>query len=472
MTDSLTTSDLITRALPTELITKTFEYCVFNEWPRSLALNRLRQVCKAWATVVDSTPSLWGAISSEEPRSVYLRSLIKSQASPLRVKYFYADHYEKKPSLTPSFFSTACDNAHRWSSFSFTIRGTSYSYLEDSFRQLNTLAVPVLKELNVGVLAEGFRWDAVEDLFGGVAPRLRYLSLSGVYIPWNSGLLRNLRTLSLFYRQVQRGPSTHDITLVLANAPTLVDIYLHYNSSGYGSIPSDLTPLNLPSLETLHFVLDWPTLTHLTKRIRIPNCLRFVCGSYDMRPITQSIFSSNTDHIAPIIQRGISSSTWQRMNISADGTRFEYEARIDQDDRDSTIVKIELRDPAQEEGQKPESMRWIVDNISWDSARPLPLSLAISLLGVVPFNSDILYPMMSKLSDQVQSHGLTLFGSSGIPASLLSYLSEPYESVGVSRWWFPNLCELKNHLYGGSSRSWSDRTSARQSHDDRSWRHP
>lgn len=443
MTGSSTrTTDPVASTIPTELVAKIFEHAVLDCWPRSLALSKLRQVCKAWAAFIDATPPLWAAISSREPQRVYPQSLKRSRASPLHVAYLDVDSYHEDPSPEPSFFSTACDHACRWSSFSFTITDITKYELSDMFRRLHTLAIPMVEKLNVDVFLEDYPWSTVEDLFGGTAPRLRYLTLSGVRIPWDSGLLRNLRALDLSYIDVD-GPSAHHIAHILANCSTLVELNLQYTSTDYGSVPSDLAPLPLPFMESVHLTLDWPALTHLLKRIRIPNCLRFVCNSEDTQLRTTPVFSTETDHLAPIIRHGISSSTWQDINITVDGIHVAYETRANKGDTQSSLVDIMLWNPIiGMDGQESESSKWTVDNIAMNLANSIPISLTLSHMVLAPFNSNAMNPMMSKLSAKVEELSLALCEPSGISEPLLAYLSEPYKSTEVFHWWFPNLREL------------------------------
>lgn len=75
-----------------------------------------------------------------------------------------------------------------------------------------------------------------------------------------------------------------------------------------------------------------------------------------------------------------------------------------------------------------------------DSPASPPLSLTISELSANAFDPTALLPTLSKISDKVESLTLVIVDSYGLPESLLSYLSKPYQTAtGELGWRFPNL---------------------------------
>lgn len=280
------------------------------------------------------------------------------------------------------------------------------------------------------------------DLFGGSASRVQDLDLTGVAIPWDSGLLRNLRTLALYY-PLSGGPSIPETSHILTNCPHLTKLCLDYACNTPASIPDVSTPLQLTSLKAVRLNLDYTSLSHLVRRIRIPNCRHFACSNKDTKVEGAPVFSSETEHMSRVIRRAVRSSGWQQLNIEFDGSRFTYDARAEPNSPKLRRLWIELWGQTYGLRQEPVSVQWILDNMLLDDPASPPLSLIVTQDREYPINPSTLLPILSRLSDKVESLTLSIGGKDGIPEPLLSYLSKPYEIVpGEFRWHFPNLRKL------------------------------
>lgn len=326
--------------LPPEVLIHILELCVFGSWQRHFLLEPLRRVCAAWTSLIDTTPSFWSFVSSLDPEEFYLRSLARSKDHPLQIVY-----YDAGRTRHPSFFSAACENACRWSSFTFTVLeyGT-VSDCADMFKTLEGLTVPWLQKIEM----EAHHWHQVTDILGGKAPLLRSLSLGGVRIPWESGLLRNLQVLSLSYPS-GNCPSARDTLHILTNCPTLVDLRLAYPRSSASAITDHTSQrVQLTSLTSIRLNLDHRTLGYLLKRLEAPNCSRFFCDTEATHAQGVLIFSLQTEHISPVIIRCVQSSRWQQLDIDSAGSQFEYGARSEPGDSNTYLLRIKMKDKTSE----------------------------------------------------------------------------------------------------------------------------
>lgn len=77
---------LVVSTLPIEVLAGVFEWAVCDEvQKRYMALQRLRLVCFAWKTAIDTTPALWSVLSSRQSARILDIALERSSNHPLSI---------------------------------------------------------------------------------------------------------------------------------------------------------------------------------------------------------------------------------------------------------------------------------------------------------------------------------------------------------------------------------------------------
>lgn len=153
---------------------------------------RFSHVCHRWRIVALNNPALWSHITFHQPAWV-MEMLKRSKAYPLTVE-ITPSYY--KPSVIPAVDATL-QQLDRIRRLRFT--AASDSIMEN---HLGSMKVPVTNlqslDLTIGGQTSG-SYFLPNDLFDGVAPHLRSLSLTGCAIDWRSSLLRNLTVLRISF---------------------------------------------------------------------------------------------------------------------------------------------------------------------------------------------------------------------------------------------------------------------------------
>ncbi|KAG8915334.1 hypothetical protein FRC01_003697 [Tulasnella sp. 417] len=201
--------------LPIEL----FIRIIFLSFDTSVPVNRiirtekLRLVNKAWQAAIDSTPLFWSCIPNPV-RSIpdaISRWIRKSGEVPLDVNFteFGGNIGEFMQFLIP--------HRHRWRKLSIT--GTQ----GDSISQYINKPAPILEELIIS--SAPLSPDTIA--FGGIAPFLSSVELSGVMMPEDTQFLRNLNCLQLTRIKYPPGTSPiHKLCDILNACPGLEKLKL------------------------------------------------------------------------------------------------------------------------------------------------------------------------------------------------------------------------------------------------------
>ncbi|KIJ10885.1 hypothetical protein PAXINDRAFT_138199 [Paxillus involutus ATCC 200175] len=259
-------------------------------------------VCRRWRSVAFSTPSLWTYIAvSPEARPPYRHvSILLERSKSLPIDIFIdcepdedsVSKDEDRPSEADvkSLFALLIPHVHRWRSMH--VEASSYKHVYAFLTAVSDPSVALASQLRTLRL---YHCDDEEEfasfakhftLFGGSAPSLKWLALSGVHVDWSQGWLAsasNLVTLELAYHTEDVRPSWTAFTTILRGAPALETLIL-YLSGPSGDLAQwviepnpahtggDLNaPIQLLKLTDLDLALHSPTYASgLLRKLYIP----------------------------------------------------------------------------------------------------------------------------------------------------------------------------------------------------------
>lgn len=132
------------------------------------------------------------------------------------------------------------------------------------------------------------------DLFRGEPTRLHSLRLSGLSIPWRTGMLSGLRCLEI--RKATQGPQLSDLIAALGASPRLESLKLAELGDVGGS---EAAVVLLPALQTLHLAgLSATSASAILSHITAPCSYSFLLNCVVHGPLPPSLFHS----IAPFFQ--------------------------------------------------------------------------------------------------------------------------------------------------------------------------
>lgn len=415
--------------IPPELLLDIILYFSPKLGTRTRELATLSGVCRAWASLINTSPSLWTSISSSEPRKVYQRSLEQSKGRPIH--FFFDNSDAEDNDLTP-FMAAACNQARRWKSVSFLISEAPAIGTMVALRRLRRLTVPLLEEVEIDAMNDFT--DAI-SIFNGGTPSLKLLSLTGFQIPWDTGLVSNLQTLRLFY-WYDEGPSPWHTVEMLASCPGLVQLTLRYWSANHLSTPDEDTPILLPALESITLDLDTPTLVHVLRRVRIPNCTHYDVSPGWLQEDDTLLFEPEMEHLGPMFKKLTQSCVTQEIRINFSNTYFEYLGA----DEERTILHTIFTCPEWESLNGEEAADRFLQYIPLDLGSPLKLRMEKQVpeeINVGAFDAVVL--LFSERVEVLQFNAQEIH----VPDSFIEYLAVPYPAEGgVVRWPFPNLRSL------------------------------
>ncbi|KAG8988198.1 hypothetical protein FRB94_003218 [Tulasnella sp. JGI-2019a] len=292
-------------SLPNELLIEIFALVHALDYPHlgNLCLIRLGLVSTDWGRIVFETPSLWGHISTIHPVEQNRTAIRLSKGYPVRVAYYH-DYMGSGGSET-AFIRFASQEAHRWQMAHFHVGDYTLPLLHD----FAALSVPRLEELLIdcSTVPEELLQGVSINIFGGVADRLRHVTLCDPPVPWSSRLLSRLETLSISSRDAHFAPTTSEITAILRQCPDLRAFSL-FELGGdeihvSGAAPSEAETVHLPALTS--FVLQLrnaEVFNRIISSIRIPACTEFDLECFYS---TGNPFSSGARHFTSALSSAI-----------------------------------------------------------------------------------------------------------------------------------------------------------------------
>lgn len=208
-------------------------------------------VCRTWSNIINGNPStFWTTLSAEDPRSQRTRLLRKSGQMPVTIVIgsYYGGSRSSKGFMK---YITSKSLSFR----ELVVREYKKRRMEDVFARCLATRAPHLRSLDLevdgGWVLEGGDPNSQQlRMFSGIAPKLRSVRLSGVSIPWNSVILRDLLSFSLEYSDSgARGtPSLDQVLEVLQSCPALQFLTLREMNFGRSNRTAALRPLSLDQL--------------------------------------------------------------------------------------------------------------------------------------------------------------------------------------------------------------------------------
>ncbi|TBU38636.1 hypothetical protein BD309DRAFT_930352 [Dichomitus squalens] len=172
----------------------------------------LRRVCRHWRELADKyCPALWQTIDITRKREWMELCLANSKEMGLHLQFpaEYPEGERRNSGGQPRFEpgpeeSVVLPLTHAQRIQSVWVSGEKAIEQLGKLRDLFTMPLPRLEELRVTMRAESIVFDGpvlteILDIDSRRLPALRMLVLDGVYIPWSSGILRNLRALKIVY---------------------------------------------------------------------------------------------------------------------------------------------------------------------------------------------------------------------------------------------------------------------------------
>ncbi|KAG8998387.1 hypothetical protein FRB94_009854 [Tulasnella sp. JGI-2019a] len=289
---------------------------------------------------------------------------------------------------------------------------------------------PLLEELQViGIGRAGF--EKMPNVSHRVAPCLRHIELTDIYVPWESGLLSHLHTLVITGHSFN-GPTTFRLARIMRDCQLLIELRIGCFSTpdGAGETgPIGAQSIELLAMKTLYLELDPIALNSTLQAIRIPACTRFHIPS----PIpTGNVFSGVTNHLIPVLSPMLLSVDFIDIRLSTN--QLAYEACYGNRNSQSSF-SVSLNSLWSEQDASPLStLMWMLGHIH-PSSLPIPVKPSIDTqslpLGEL-FTTLRPYPITT-LSVRDDGHQ---------NEDILQWLTQSTKSHGVSYWHLSRLREL------------------------------
>lgn len=301
--------------VPTEILLDVFTYVLGDNLSARPQLRNLAQVCSRWSSIVLTSPQFWVEMDYSKPEREWSTTLRLSGQGPLHVNYSSKASFDillggsrlnvsqvSRLAEMERFRQAICRNITRWRRAIIHITATATSvpgHTGSMAEMLESCSAPILEELRLHVVYRG-SWNPLQaqsmllDLFHGVAPRLRSLSLNQLALKdWQSPIMMNLTSLSLEncafpptskdLISALRGSSKRLTQLTIANlqwpehysspvtttgAPIILERLTHFTLRQRGTyLVSVLERIVMPEwtevvLELQHWQGSSPTLVH------------------------------------------------------------------------------------------------------------------------------------------------------------------------------------------------------------------
>ncbi|KAG8939181.1 hypothetical protein FRC04_006843 [Tulasnella sp. 424] len=214
---------------------------------------KLLLVCRTWSNIIYGNPStFWTTLSVGDPLSQRTRLYHKAGLT-----------------LATIFVNGRRDGGYEAAQLMKYVKSNNISFrelvgckldngdAEEIFEDRLTAPAPHLRSLDLEVVGGVWVLDGGDNpdsehlrLFSGVAPELTSVRLSGVSIPWNSAILRGLRSFSLEYRhwRTRAMPSLEQVLGILRSCPDLQFLTLRGTTFDQSSQSAALPRLSLDQL--------------------------------------------------------------------------------------------------------------------------------------------------------------------------------------------------------------------------------
>lgn len=206
-----------------------------------LEITSLSRVCSHWYNIIRNSPPLWTQIHAADSLRMVQTTLQRSSSHPLDIMLYPPTYVDEVPAYLQVFLDAVHPHRGRWRSVDILV---PFTWVDSGVLAALGEPAPNLEKLS---FIDGDTRECTRefDLLGGNAPRLTSLSLNGLSIRWESGVLHNLTLLELSWI---RFSSTDAILSGLSHSTELQILEINRCITGSMATPSS------PSVRLGHLV--------------------------------------------------------------------------------------------------------------------------------------------------------------------------------------------------------------------------
>ncbi|KAG8961604.1 hypothetical protein FRC05_005855 [Tulasnella sp. 425] len=230
-------------------------------------LRRLLRVCTHWATMISTAPLFWTVVTTEcGPEYLVLVFTRLGNTYPLHVHC----HMLADEEFTPILRRIA-SHIQRWETAIIVMPQT------EEGRQYLSAPAPRLRRLHFsGPSGTGTSTQANYqpfDIFSGAADRLEEVKVTMMRLPWDSPILRGLKSLHLqFCKEI----GVSNIIAILNDCPDLATLILDETEITVDMQPDPSKAANMIRLEDICFtVRELQGIREVINGFKAPNCQTF-----------------------------------------------------------------------------------------------------------------------------------------------------------------------------------------------------
>ncbi|KAG9046695.1 hypothetical protein FS837_003848 [Tulasnella sp. UAMH 9824] len=301
-------------SLPTEILSQVFQVVLSSAEEKEYysQLQYLSVVCRRWWDLVDDSPLFWNRIQFSDGPAIWEKALEKSSSYPLDV-WFKGTLYKLQ------------DFLHRLRPHIDRCRTVKISYdgvgvrTDDVFEPL---FLPTAS-LEMFHLIDETTWNVLDnmELFGGQAPSLKEIKLTGIICDWSSAVFSGLTVLQISWGFF---PTIGHLLAVLVSCNGLQQLVLTYNQ--FESPDVDLNALanvTLPHLQHLSVgSIEHTDIPRLLEKIIAPNLHHFRLSLGD-RSDPKDIIGQRCATFLAQMRHMLESSGQLNLTLSSDSITWE-----------------------------------------------------------------------------------------------------------------------------------------------------
>ncbi|KAG9023192.1 hypothetical protein FRB95_013418, partial [Tulasnella sp. JGI-2019a] len=420
-------TDLPISQLPDDVLSEIFQETLEVWEIYYIRLFRFSLVCSRWAAIIRDTPSLWPFICASYPLHISLIVLKRSSKHPLDV--WLDDDYRMRgdreiitEAKVRAWIDMVGEHAYRWQRVKININNGSHR--EFVLESLERLSAPILETLEID---NSLHWgpEPKYALFGGGAQQLRSLSLSQVYVTWDSILLSELSGLqTLKFDGSVPSPSVPQIQRLLMACPNICKFDLGFGGRGEkeGENPQVLEPttIELSSCTCFHLQIDIDATQFILEHVHAPACTDFSLVTCD----SPNLMAAKTPLVMSTLNAALGHNSSRWIEISESTLQFHSQG--------ASSFEIWLSQAI----SPSSSLEWLLDHCPQQS-RNVPTKLNIAAYDDDPF------PRIRHTLDMLSSSTTELQLSTGAsPSRVIQFLADPHQVDGTLQWPLPNLESL------------------------------
>lgn len=230
------------------------------------ALDTLFKVCTHWATVIGATNSLWAVVTPMYGPELLEMSLAKLNSNcPLHILCKGSTEEE-----FTHFLRQISPHIHRWEPANIVMPQTQEvcQYLSSPAPRLRRLHLVMLSSI---ISSEPNPW--LFDIFRGSADRLEELKATFGRLPWDSPILRGLKSLHLRFCKSIR---VSNMIAILNDCPDLTTLIIDDTDIAVDMQVDPSSSVNMTRLENIDFFVDeLEGIREVMNGFTAPNCKTF-----------------------------------------------------------------------------------------------------------------------------------------------------------------------------------------------------